>query len=215
MVLPNANHYEHIWDCCCDHGLLGMALLNSTNANIHFVDVVPHIMTQLKHKLETCYAEQTWKTHCLNVEELPIQTYKKDKHLVIIAGVGGDLAANLVTTLLQNQSNQNLDFLLCPVHRVYTLRKQLIKLNLRLKQEVIIKENKRFYEALWVTSSHDESHTIDPVGSILWQSQTHAETEVAIEYLQQTISYYRQVVRGNPHITHILEQYNDININRT
>ncbi|QSA20815.1 SAM-dependent methyltransferase, partial [Vibrio furnissii] len=20
-------HYDHIWDCCCDHGFLGMTLL--------------------------------------------------------------------------------------------------------------------------------------------------------------------------------------------
>ncbi|MDX2422429.1 MAG: SAM-dependent methyltransferase, partial [Amphritea sp.] len=36
LVAPG---YTHIWDCCCDHGLLGAALLaRHSDAQIHFVD---------------------------------------------------------------------------------------------------------------------------------------------------------------------------------
>ena len=48
----NSQHYDHIWDCCCDHGLLGRSLLSAyasrpqLSATIHFVDVVrPLIQT--------------------------------------------------------------------------------------------------------------------------------------------------------------------------
>jgi len=47
------SQYEHIWDCCCDHGLLGYALLSRLNAmnipcNIHFIDIVPPLMAELE-----------------------------------------------------------------------------------------------------------------------------------------------------------------------
>ncbi|HSC68256.1 MAG TPA: SAM-dependent methyltransferase, partial [Cellvibrio sp.] len=45
MVTAN---YDHIWDCCCDHGLLGAALLARKAApHIHFVDIVPELMRKL------------------------------------------------------------------------------------------------------------------------------------------------------------------------
>ncbi|HTG55937.1 MAG TPA: SAM-dependent methyltransferase, partial [Niabella sp.] len=45
--------YTHIWDCCCDHGLLGAALLSrQAAAHIHFVDIVPELMHELKNKLQ-------------------------------------------------------------------------------------------------------------------------------------------------------------------
>jgi len=43
------SQYDH---CCCDHGLLGAALLAQQAApHIHFVDVVPELMQQLENKL--------------------------------------------------------------------------------------------------------------------------------------------------------------------
>jgi len=48
MVTGN---YQHIWDTCCDHGMLGEALLVEQIANkvntrliVHFVDIVPSII---------------------------------------------------------------------------------------------------------------------------------------------------------------------------
>ncbi|WP_198595364.1 SAM-dependent methyltransferase, partial [Vibrio lentus] len=36
-----SNDYQHIWDCCCDHGFLGVQLLSDNKAPlIHFVDIV-------------------------------------------------------------------------------------------------------------------------------------------------------------------------------
>ena len=46
-------HYQNIWDCCCDHGLLGLTLLNRKTADIiHFVDIVPSLTTRLESLLE-------------------------------------------------------------------------------------------------------------------------------------------------------------------
>ena len=84
--------YNHIWDCCCDHGLLGCALLarqaneNILN-NIHFVDIVPEIMAQLDNKLHRFYSNLAWETHCQDVTKLPLAKYDGNQ-LIIIAGIG-------------------------------------------------------------------------------------------------------------------------------
>lgn len=48
-----SGHYDHIWDCCCDHGLLGMLLLERSAArHVHFVDCVPSLMQALELRLQ-------------------------------------------------------------------------------------------------------------------------------------------------------------------
>ena len=89
--------YDHIWDCCCDHGLLGGALLSRQAATtIHFVDVVPELMSQLEHKLARFYPKNStptfnsqWQIHCMDVSVLPVHKFN-GKHLIIIAGVGSN-----------------------------------------------------------------------------------------------------------------------------
>ncbi|PUZ92809.1 SAM-dependent methyltransferase, partial [Vibrio vulnificus] len=44
--------YDHIWDCCCDHGYLGFELLRrSPNTTVHFVDIVPTLTDKIDHTL--------------------------------------------------------------------------------------------------------------------------------------------------------------------
>ena len=97
------NDYQHIWDCCCDHGLLGAALLERKAAQqIHFVDVVPNLMQQLEHKLQRFYPQTAklhnqhgWQVHSTDVGQLDLAD-KHTRQLVIIAGVGGDLTIALI-----------------------------------------------------------------------------------------------------------------------
>ncbi len=137
-----ATTYDHIWDCCCDHGLLGATLLSRQAApHIHFVDIVPELMRELENKLQHFYPENSepesntqWQVHCMDVTALPLQKFN-GKHLVIIAGVGGDLMAELVKAIFQKNPTLDIDFLLCPVHHQFTLRQQLIQLDFNLKTE--------------------------------------------------------------------------------
>ncbi|WP_350431220.1 tRNA (adenine(22)-N(1))-methyltransferase TrmK [Shewanella sp. H8] len=153
--------YSHIWDCCCDHGLLGAALLDKQAANmIHFVDIVPALMQQLTTKLERFYPQQTsrqWQVHCSDVSAIPLEQHPQTP-LVIIAGVGGDLMIELVNSLCQQHSARNIDFILCPVHHQYELRQQLIKLDCDLIDEKLIEENRRFYEILYVRYGGQKPH---------------------------------------------------------
>ncbi|MDC2889819.1 tRNA (adenine(22)-N(1))-methyltransferase [Psychrosphaera algicola] len=169
-----SSRYAHIWDCCCDHGYLGAALLDrNLGSTIHFVDIVPTLMTEVETKLQRHYPLQSalWKTHCLDVAKLPIGDFN-GQQLVIIAGVGGDLMIEFIEALHKKQQehkNLKLDFLLCPVHHQFSLRQKLIELGFSLNDEVLVEDNKRFYEILHVSLASDIQHDISPVGDSIWQ----------------------------------------------
>ena len=202
-------NYEHIWDCCCDHGFLGASLLSRQTApNIHFVDIVPELIDTLKHKLQRFYADSSvvWTAQCINVKELPLAQHQ-GKHLVIIAGIGGDLMIELVSGIYRNNPTIDIDFLLCPVHHQFNLRKQLIALNFSLKDEVLIEENKRFYEILFVsTARHQASNEcskntsyqpISPIGDKMWKTDSSEQEKTIKKYLNKTLNHYQRIQQGN------------------
>lgn len=228
--------YDHIWDCCCDHGLLGMSLLeqhfndtlqntNKPNTTIHFVDIVAKLMEELETKLNIHFnnlfqaSKQThWRTHCLDVSMLPLASYS-GKHLIIIAGVGGDQTCQLINNICENNPSLTFDFLLCPVHQLYRVRKQLIQLNTVLKSEILLEENKRFYELLLVskTSSRDkQSHQmpkmVSPTGTLIWQCEDKNSLVVAQRYLNKTLNHYKRMQLGNNNeeVAIIIDEYSKI-----
>jgi tRNA (adenine22-N1)-methyltransferase len=215
--------YDHIWDCCCDHGFLGAALLSrGLGADIHFVDIVPELMAQLENKLEKFYPHSTdktrWKTHCIDVAKLPLMQYE-GKHLVIIAGVGGDLMMEFINGIYAQYQDVDIDFLLCPVHHQFALRQRLIELDFGLKNEVLIEENKRFYEVIYVSSKRRDNKEISPVGDSLWQAASDEQYDseyqkrIAKQYLNKTLSHYQRIQLGNSHkVQHIIDAYNKVNI---
>ncbi len=80
-----SNDYQHIWDCCCDHGFLGVQLLSDNKApQIHFVDIVPSLMNELEGKLTRYFPQDNnveqhkqsqWTVYCLDVAAISL-----DKH---------------------------------------------------------------------------------------------------------------------------------------
>lgn len=213
-----SEHYDHIWDCCCDHGLLGAALLaRQAAAHIHFVDQVPGLMHELKHKLTQFYPATTescsdWQTHCIDVKTLPLHEFN-GKHLVLIAGVGGDLMTELVAAIYQKNPTLDIDFLLCPVHHQFTLRQQLIQLDFSLKNEILITENQRFYEILLVSTNNNPHAKIHSVGKLIWQSSTPEQCDIAKNYLQKTLAHLKRLqLNPKAEVQHIIEAYNAINI---
>lgn len=239
MVGPG---YDHIWDCCCDHGLLGMLLLQRNAApKVHFVDCVAPLMQQLSLELARFFPQQPisntqnaieqtnnlqseWQVHCLDVAALPLAQYgKQAKHLVIIAGVGGELLVELVRSIVANQQSQSdahsgndssnhdlsqgaclLEFILCPVHHNYHVRSALAELGLKLKDEYLLEENQRFYEILHLTQVNACSKTntslktteavpLSATGSIMWQGLNADKISQAKRYLDQTIGHYQRI----------------------
>lgn len=203
--------YSHIWDCCCDHGFLGASLLSRQAAkNIHFVDIVPELITTIESKLQQFYPHSLsdWKTHCLDVAKLPLQQYQ-GKHLVIIAGIGGDLMIQFINDLYQKHHKMNIDFLLCPVNQQFALREKLIALKFGLKNEILVEDNRRYYEIILVTSTSDANRTISPVGHDIWQSVTAEQASVVKQYLDKTLKHYNRVQQGSAkHLDYIISAYN-------
>ena len=219
--------YAHIWDCCCDHGLLGASLLARHMAPfIHFVDIVPELMRELETRLRRFYPAMAadaspspvlsaWQVHCIDVASLPLSRHE-GKQLVIIAGVGGDLMVQLVRTIHGANPNADIDFLLCPVHHQFTLRQQLIQLDFQLLEERLLEENRRFYELLLVSSKTRKMQPrcrVSAVGERIWQAHTPEQADVASRYLSKTLAHYQRMQRGqHVDVSPIIEAYRAVAI---
>ncbi len=228
MVGPG---YTHIWDCCCDHGLLGASLLSRHAAPfIHFVDIVPELMDELEIRLRRFYPEMAsppstsaspsaslsaWQLHCIDVTSLPL-SHHDGKQLVIIAGVGGDLMVQLVSAIHRGNPDANIDFLLCPVHHQFTLRQQLIRLDLQLQQERLLEENRRFYEILLVSTRTDDMQhqsRVSAVGEQIWLAHSPEQADTASRYRSKTLGHYQRVQQGREtDVQHIIEAYSAVTV---
>lgn len=196
--------YDHIWDCCCDHGLLGFQLLEHGKAsNIHFVDIVPPLLIEIEEKLTRFYRGETqWQVHCLDVALLPLQQHKNDKHLIIIAGVGGLLLMELLTELLPITKGLDVEFILSPVHHNHQLRAFLNAQRCGLIDEFIVAENRRFYEVIHIQNR--AGIEVSLVGDRMWNFQDPEHQS----YLDQTISHYQRMAKNpNMDVAKIIDAY--------
>ncbi|MDH5917826.1 tRNA (adenine(22)-N(1))-methyltransferase [Vibrio splendidus] len=226
-----SNDYLHIWDCCCDHGFLGVQLLSDNKApQIHFVDIVPSLMSELEGKLARYFpqsnkAEQTvtsqWQVYCMDVAAIPLQKHI-GKHLVIIAGVGGDLTQKLVDDIHRQHPDKDIDFLLCPVHQQFELRSHLKALKFGLIDEVLIEENRRYYEILLVSNNQGEAEKnqavsdISNVGDKIWAPSCEQQLQISQQYKAKTLRHYLRIHQGQEkqgkpsQVKHIINAYQAI-----
>ena len=214
--------YEHIWDCCCDHGLLGAQILKQKLATTtHFVDIVPELMQQVEHKLQLFFPLSTditshWQVHCIDVARLPLNDYQ-GRQLVIIAGVGGDLMLQMVQQLISAHPSLSLDFLLCPVHHIAKLRAMLNASQCQLIDEQLICENRRYYELLYVSqpSANQINLTSAPLISLFGDKirQSHcAEQSLVIQrYLNKLLKHYSKTANSKSALdSRVIEGYQQI-----
>ena len=207
-----SSHYDHIWDCCCDHGLLGFQLLkNNKTKHLHFVDVVAPLLIEIESKLKSYYqGDGKWSVHCLDVAKLPLEEYKNEKHLIIIAGIGGQLLVDLLTSLFPRSRLLDVEFILSPVHHNYQLREFLREQECFLIDEEIIEENKRFYELIHIKRldyQKSTTSTVSLVGDKMWNLKNAAH----LIYLQQTIKHYQRMAKNpNLNVYEIIKVYQDL-----
>lgn len=199
------NNYDHIWDCCCDHGQLGIALLTSQPKSvIHFVDVVDELMLELENQLQkhASAIQSQWQVHCMDVAKLPL--VKDKKNLIIIAGVGGYLLIELVRSIQRRNQGIELEFILCPVLHNHMVRCELIEMGFGLLSETLVKENKRFYEVLHV--SNQAAKPLSVVGNEMWDLSDSEHTE----YLKKNISHYQRMEVNPRCIDRVSELYKNV-----
>lgn len=204
--------YDHIWDCCCDHGYLGQAiLLEKPEAQVHFLDVVESITSKLKQHLSSSdYPNDRWQVYCEDLQQLRLPlpenaTNIQHRHLLIIAGVGGDLTLDMVKAVLQNNPNCDIDFLICPVRQLHKVRSGVKALGLGLVNEKIVKDGGRYYEAIHLSTLSEDD--IPVVGGSMWDLAKDDHQE----YLRQNISHYQRMqAQGNESARRILAEYKNL-----
>jgi tRNA (adenine22-N1)-methyltransferase len=203
--------YDIIWDCCCDHGYLGISLLQRDAAKqVVFVDIVPKLMDKLSNKLTELNKLQNlgnkkacYQVLCQDVGN--IELHESANQVVIIAGIGGELLLSLLKKIVAGNSRRQLAtcrFILCPVHHTYALRVGIKRLGFGLLSEQIIVENKRYYEIINV--SFNALKHITGTGSTMWDF-TKVEHR---QYQQQLLSHYKKGLNKEPcYYQHIIDDY--------
>lgn len=195
--------YEHIWDCCCDHGYLGqVVLMDRLSTVVHFLDVVEEIVDKVEQKVAKMEIDSScWEMHCKDLHELVLPP-SANAQLLIIAGVGGDLTADMVSAVLRNNPDKKIDFLLCPVRKVHKVRVKMEQLGLGLIDELIVKDAGLFYEVMYLSTESEE--VIRSVGGKMWDL---TQTEHC-EYLHQNIKHYeRMSSQPNGYAQEVLASY--------
>ena len=185
--------YETIWDCCCDHGLLGMSLLKRERAGeVIFVDVLAEQMKRLEATLrKNCPPDKyTWQVCCDDVKNIVVPN--SDSQLFIIAGVGARQTIEFISSLSVSAPDTAFDLLICCVHGNYSVRDALINSGFKLKDERIIFENNRFYEGIYVSKSADDE--ILNTGNKMWDWSDVDHQQ----YWQRIVSHYRQKAKNDP-----------------
>ncbi|WP_157954380.1 tRNA (adenine(22)-N(1))-methyltransferase TrmK [Saccharospirillum mangrovi] len=141
--------YDSVWDLCCDHGRLGMALLETDRTPwVHFNDSVPGILIDLEERLRR-YGAEHYQLHTGPAEALALPD--AGKHLLVLAGVGDELTVRILQSLSQHKTSAQFDWLLMPTHNLFQVRQFLIDQNWGLLEEGWVFENGRGYEWLRVT----------------------------------------------------------------
>ena len=181
--------YEHVWDCCCDHGYLGQAILaQHPDSQVHFLDVVESITAKLeKNLVASDFSNERWQVHCEDLQRFELPRTSTPQ-LLIIAGVGGDLTLDMIRALLKNNPDQAFDLLICPIRQLYKLRQGLSDLPIGLLAEQIVKEGKHFYELIHLSTSSKTA--IHPVGDRMWNL---AEPDHQA-YRKQRIEHYQRML---------------------
>lgn len=191
--------YRMVWDCCCDHGLLGMSLLKRSRASeVIFVDVLEEQMKKLEATLRQNYPvdEYRWHVRCADVKNIVVPN--RDSQLFIIAGVGARQTVEFINSLSLSAPHVSFDLLICSVHGNYAVRNALINNGYKLKGEQIIFENNRFYEGIYVSKGASEE--IANTGSAMWDWSNSNHQQ----YWRRIVGHYRQKARKDP------EQYHPI-----
>lgn len=153
--------YPCIWDCCCDHGYLGIKIMHDKLCKkLVFVDQVAHIIDQLRSRL----APFSKSKHSICNHELitsdagDICFDPQQRHLVILAGVGGERTVEIIRKIERNHKGICIDYIFCPSTSQNALREYLDAEDFGMAHESLVYEKKRFYEVLYVQR---KTYTID------------------------------------------------------
>ena len=192
--------YDHIYDTCCDHGHLGINLLNTHQTIVHFIDCVPHIMRSLQAQLNDLNLDKSkYTTQAISAEDLNILD---GKNLVAICGVGGDTAQSIIEEIINKKND--VEFIVCCQHQQFSLREYLHNNSFEALHEKLLKEGKHTYEILHVKKG--DANIISKFGTAMYTPDNEA-------YLKNRIAYYTKKTQSDPKAVEILKALETISQN--
>ena len=185
--------YDRIWDCCCDHGYLGTQIVNHRLCDVVvFVDQLPHLIAQLDDSLKQ-FPAATYQTLAADAGDLLLAA--DARHLLVLAGVGGEHTVSMLQKITARHPHQSIDFIFCPSTSQFDLREYLHGQRFELRSESLITEKGRQYEVIYV-----RWHGADPQGipvsvtGAMWDS-TNSEHQT---YRAKLIAHYTNRLRSDP-----------------
>lgn len=141
--------YDAVWDLCCDHGRLGMALIETGRTpRVHFVDCVNGIMADLDERLIR-YGATGYQLHTVEAERLSLPA--EGRHLLVLAGVGDESTIRILDSLTRSDLQARFDWLISPANNLFQVRRWLREHGFGVLEEGLVFENRRGYEWLRVT----------------------------------------------------------------
>lgn len=191
--------YDRVWDCCCDHGYLGLKILDAALCEkLIFVDQVPHIVQRLRTKLLPFPAD-SYGAIAGDAASLCFDPNKR--HLVILAGVSGKTVISIMEAICSNHRCAQIDFLLCPTKSLYDVREYLISERFLLAHEAIVTEKRRHYEVIYIQSSKQLADRNEgDVGARSTVSATGAmwcgDNVEHRQYLAKLVAHYQRESQG-------------------
>jgi len=213
----SAGPYTDIWDLCCDHGRLGLHFYQSpmfANCRIHLIDCVPSIIDILKSRFRDFLGPRLTIT-CMDASELVLP--RVGRHLIIIAGVGGETMATILQNITQRlqtcdsfSDDFRLEYMLSPNLGAFELRRFLRANNFELLAEEFVSEKGWHHEHLYMRyHSRPGSYTKSTVvGNTLWYPLAQPKKR----YLEKYIQHYKKrlELRGDASVAPALKAYAEI-----
>lgn len=197
-----SSEHEHVYDLCCDHGLIGLEVLKNSELKVIFVDIIDDIMKRLELKLKaTDIPSERYNILTSNATK----TSFEKNGTFIIAGVGGELAIKIIQNILDQV--QEFEIIISANNNLIKLKEFLIKNNLLMAEEVLIKDNRQFYEILKITNTAKDE--ITHIGTKMWQKPQ----KYHFEYIEQQISYYKKSAKYSTYSNKLLSSYESLKAN--
>lgn len=154
--LIKTESYERILDTCCDHGLIGLAMLQEQSISLNemtFIDIVKPIIDKLK--IDSTYIPKNSKTKITTEVQCVKKIQFSNEDLVIMAGVGADLIIDAITEHKKNSLSPK--HYLISAHTKHTwLREELKTHGLFVLKEHLIKEDHIYYDHMLVSYERGE-----------------------------------------------------------
>jgi tRNA (adenine22-N1)-methyltransferase len=185
--------YDAIWDCCCDHGYLGMFILQAKLCRtVYFVDQVASITDALQKKLHS-YGAVNYAVITDSAANLKLDDDKK--HLIILAGISGNTAIHIMQGLQALNPHSRIGYILSPNYQILAVREYLAGNNFCLIHEELVFENGQNYEVIYVSGAEtgEQKIAVTLTGN-MWDMHNAQHQQ----YLDKLIVNYKNKILKNP-----------------